>query len=225
MVKAQELLIMAGVGVSLGLAATAFDTTVSVPSAGQQSAQVSAPSLMSEQAQLEAEFHAKLDELRRLENEASSPAQQWAEGVLASGQPLTMREMAALSQIVNGPSEGAYGYPHYRGSNYAGGTSPVGAATGLQSGLPSRSVLDQPSASRAWLERHQRASTQAYGSATTDLINSTARNAGTIEVRTGQYYAPAGTGYVNPQNGTFYAPSGSNGVVDTRTGAFIPVVP
>jgi hypothetical protein len=224
MVKARELLIMASGGVSLGLAAVVLDTSVSVPSDGQQYSQPTTVSLVGEQAQLEAEFHAKLDELRRLETEASSPAQQWAEGVLASGQPLTMREMSTLSQIVNVSLGGVSGYPGYSGSNYASGAPSVAAVTGLQNGLPRRTVLDQPSASRAWLEREQRTSTQAYGPATVDFSDSTINNAGAIDVRSGQYYAPAGAGYVNPQNGTYYAPSGPNGVVDTRTGAFIPTV-
>lgn len=46
---------------------------------------------------------------------------------------------------------------------------------------------------------------------------------GAINVRTGQYMAPAGTsGYVDPRNGTFYASSGPDGVVNTRTGEYSP---
>ena len=48
-------------------------------------------------------------------------------------------------------------------------------------------------------------------------------NIGAIDIRSGQFMAPAGPGaYVDPRNGTFYAPAGPNGVVNTRTGEFIP---
>jgi hypothetical protein len=49
-------------------------------------------------------------------------------------------------------------------------------------------------------------------------------NSGAINIRSGQYMAPAGPGgYVDPRNGTFYAPSGPDGVVNTRTGEYSPV--
>jgi hypothetical protein len=49
-------------------------------------------------------------------------------------------------------------------------------------------------------------------------------NTGAINVRSGQYMAPAGPGgYVDPRNGTVYAPSGPDGVVNTRTGEYSPV--
>jgi hypothetical protein len=49
-------------------------------------------------------------------------------------------------------------------------------------------------------------------------------NVGAINIRSGQYMAPAGPdGYVDPRNGTFYAPSGPDGVVNTRTGEYSPV--
>lgn len=49
-------------------------------------------------------------------------------------------------------------------------------------------------------------------------------NIGAINVRSGQFMAPAGPdSYVDPRNGTFYAPSGPNGVVNTRTGEYSPV--
>lgn len=39
---------------------------------------------------------------------------------------------------------------------------------------------------------------------------------------TGELYVPSGAGYVGTQDGTYYAPAGPNGVIDTRTGQFIP---
>ena len=46
---------------------------------------------------------------------------------------------------------------------------------------------------------------------------------GAINPRTGEFYAPAGNGYVGTRDGTFFAPAGPNGVTNTRTGEFIPV--
>jgi hypothetical protein len=47
---------------------------------------------------------------------------------------------------------------------------------------------------------------------------------GAINIRSGQYMAPAGPGgYVDPRDGTVYAPSGPDGVVNTRTGEYSPV--
>ena len=48
-------------------------------------------------------------------------------------------------------------------------------------------------------------------------------NAGAINPYTGEFYAPAGDGYVGTKDGTFYAPAGPNGVTNTRTGQFVPV--
>lgn len=49
-------------------------------------------------------------------------------------------------------------------------------------------------------------------------------NIGAIDIRSGEYLAPAGPGaYVSTRDGILYAPAGPNGVVDTRTGEFIPV--
>ena len=43
-----------------------------------------------------------------------------------------------------------------------------------------------------------------------------------MDVSSGQYMSPAAGGYTDPRNGTFYAQSGPNGVVNTRTGEFLP---
>jgi TPR repeat protein len=54
-------------------------------------------------------------------------------------------------------------------------------------------------------------------------INDTSppQNNGAINIRSGQYMAPAGpNGYVDPRSGTFYAPSGPDGVSNTRTGEY-----
>jgi len=48
-------------------------------------------------------------------------------------------------------------------------------------------------------------------------------NTGAVNPVTGEYYAPAGRGYVGTRDGTYYAPAGTNGMIDTRTGQFIPV--
>ncbi|MDD2581900.1 MAG: hypothetical protein PHR66_07900 [Desulfuromonadaceae bacterium] len=48
-------------------------------------------------------------------------------------------------------------------------------------------------------------------------------NTGAINPYTGEFYAPAGDGYVSTRNGTYYAPAGPNGVVNTRTGEFSPL--
>jgi len=223
----REILLMAGVGVSLGLAATVLDATAFVPTDGPDQSQSDADLFAIEQAALEAEFYANLGELRRLENEAGSPAQQWAEGVLASGQPLTMREMTTLSQIVNGEPGQVNGYPGYSGSSYASeaASSQPRPIPAPQAGLSSRPIARSQSTSGARLGSSEQLSLD-HGPVGADQGGSSLHNnAGAIDVRTGQYYAPAGTGYVNTQNGTYYTPSGPNGVVDTRTGAFIPTAP
>lgn len=46
---------------------------------------------------------------------------------------------------------------------------------------------------------------------------------GAIDVNSGRYLAPAGSGYVDPRNGTYYIPSGPDGVIDSRTGEYAPV--
>lgn len=48
-------------------------------------------------------------------------------------------------------------------------------------------------------------------------------NTGATNPYTGEYYAPAGQGYVGTRDGTYYAPAGPNGVINTRSGTFIPV--
>jgi len=51
----------------------------------------------------------------------------------------------------------------------------------------------------------------------------TTTNVGAINPHTGEFYAPAGSGYVGTRDGTYYAPAGPNGVINTRSGDFIPV--
>lgn len=48
-------------------------------------------------------------------------------------------------------------------------------------------------------------------------------NSGAVNPFTGEFYAPAGNGYVSTRTGTFFAPAGPNGVIDTRTGRFVTV--
>jgi len=56
-----------------------------------------------------------------------------------------------------------------------------------------------------------------------DLSATKYNNAGAINTRTGEFLAPAGEGYVGTRDGRFYTPAGPNGVIDTRTGQFIPM--
>lgn len=48
------------------------------------------------------------------------------------------------------------------------------------------------------------------------------QNRGAINPRTGEFYAPAGDGYVSTRNGTYFTSAGPNGVINTRTGEFVP---
>lgn len=47
-------------------------------------------------------------------------------------------------------------------------------------------------------------------------------NQGAINPYTGEYYAPAGSGYVD-RRGTYYTPAGPNGVINTQTGEYSPM--
>jgi len=44
----------------------------------------------------------------------------------------------------------------------------------------------------------------------------------TVNPRTGEALAPISPGYVGTRDGTYYAPAGPSGVINTRTGEFIP---
>jgi hypothetical protein len=46
---------------------------------------------------------------------------------------------------------------------------------------------------------------------------------GAVNSVTGEYLAPSGEGYVGTRDGRYYAPAGPNGVIDTRTGKFVPM--
>lgn len=46
--------------------------------------------------------------------------------------------------------------------------------------------------------------------------------AGAFNPQSGEHYSSAGPGYVSDRDGTYYAPAGPNGVINTRTGTFIP---
>ncbi len=45
-----------------------------------------------------------------------------------------------------------------------------------------------------------------------------------INTGSGEFLAPSGSGYVGTQDGTFYTPAGQNGLINTGTGRFTPVV-
>ena len=47
-------------------------------------------------------------------------------------------------------------------------------------------------------------------------------NTGLTNPITGEHYTPSGPGYVGTRDGTYYAPAGPNGVINTKTGQFIP---
>ena len=51
----------------------------------------------------------------------------------------------------------------------------------------------------------------------------TATPAGGYNPWTGESLMKAGSGFVGTQDGTFYAPSGPSGIINTKTGEFIPV--
>ncbi len=46
---------------------------------------------------------------------------------------------------------------------------------------------------------------------------------GVVNPVTGEFYAPAGNGYVGTRDGTYYAPAGPNNVINTRTGQVAPL--
>ncbi len=48
-------------------------------------------------------------------------------------------------------------------------------------------------------------------------------NHGMTNPVTGEFLAPAGPGYVGTRDGRLYVPAGPSGIIDTRTGQFIPV--
>ncbi|AMK24907.1 tetratricopeptide repeat protein [Sphingobium sp. TKS] len=169
---------------------------------------------------------------------ALSPAQRAAERILASGEPLTIQELTNLSRIINGEqapdlASPVYGaLPDYAAQPDYGARSAYSAADAAnilpQIGAPI-GTGDVPSRARALLDEQHEAPAISEQSAAPLARNNrsaspaTAPNNGAVDVRTGRYYAPAGAGYVNTQNGTYYAPAGPNGVIDTRTGAFIPI--
>jgi hypothetical protein len=63
-----------------------------------------------------------------------------------------------------------------------------------------------------------------YGQSTIGIDDSALppQNTGAIDPSTGYYYSPSGSGYVSTRDGTYYVPAGPNGVINTRSGQFIP---
>jgi hypothetical protein len=47
-------------------------------------------------------------------------------------------------------------------------------------------------------------------------------NNGNIITTTGELLIPAGEGHIGTRDGTYYTPAGPNGIIDTRTGQFLP---
>lgn len=240
MLTTKDLLLVLGLGVPVGLVAAFSNVLGTVTYADQQTQR----SRESEQELLQAQA---IQAARREQLEGSSnptvqeSAQELAMNEIRSilSRPHTPHEAEMALQILNGrtplnlppsqpagPADRQAGYSDYGRPSYTGSATSTGMPISSQSGSSYRSGLDQPSASRAWLEQQEGIVKQRYGPAKPDLGgDSSVNNIGAINVRTGQYYAPAGAGYVNPQDGTYYAPAGPTGVVDTRTGAFIPKTP
>jgi len=150
---------------------------------------------------------------------AYTPTQRWALAVLESGQPLSVRQMAALSQIVNGISIPSM--PIYETSRRAG-SDRMGYTNNLEVSVPMPSSFNRPGT--LGTAKQQTMDDTDFSQYQAPATNSP--NLGAVNNRTGEYYAPVGLGaYVNVQDGTFYAPAGQHGVIDTRTGRYIPVNP
>jgi hypothetical protein len=102
-----------------------------------------------------------------------------------------------------------------------GDSSAPYASTGM--GLPDRRLSSDDSSSQQ-SRYNDPVQSSRIGDLTSQSVTSTSSNVGAINIGSGQYMAPAGSGgYVDPRNGTFYAPSGPDGVVNTRTGEYSPV--
>jgi hypothetical protein len=244
MLTTKEFWLVIGIGVPAGLFAVFSGIVETNPYAGEKSSRTHE----SEQQLLQAQMAQGVQQ-EQLERQTVPATEEMAliQARAILSRPHTLHQERLALQVLNGqPSayqpSGLSGSQDdnsgYDGPNYAGGAASTAMGTAPQSRSSSlyRSNLDQPSASSAWLARHQRASTQEHGSATADFdegtINSAGAvsvggvNTGAINVRTGRYYAPAGpSGYVNTQDGTYYSRSGPNGVVNTRTGEYLPTTP
>lgn len=96
-----------------------------------------------------------------------------------------------------------------------------GGSSSDSSGSDSSGSGSGPSASSSSTSSTSTSSSSVHAPPTAVTQN----NNGAINPVTGEYYAPAGQGYVGTRDGTYYAPAGPNGVIDTRTGKFIPKVP
>ena len=66
---------------------------------------------------------------------------------------------------------------------------------------------------------------RASGRVAPQFGNQNSPPAGAFNPQSGEHYSSAGPGYVSDRDGTYYAPAGPNGVINTRTGAFIPTHP
>lgn len=139
------------------------------------------------------------------------------------GGGLTIGEMLALRGAVTEPA--GDGRARMFGPSIGSRTGDEGALPNYVSPMPfedvrraSDEIADSTFASRAPSASFSSAVTAIPSSSTFSSSNSR----GLIDSNSGQYMAPAAGGYIDPRNGTFYAQSGPNGVVNTRTGEFIP---
>ena len=87
---------------------------------------------------------------------------------------------------------------------------------------PAREAREAQEAKEAKVARDKMLDWAINSSSARSRDDSDMINHGITDVRTGEFLAPAGNGYVSTRNGTFYTPAGSNGITNTRTGQFIP---
>lgn len=111
--------------------------------------------------------------------------------------------------VGNGRTATTDPYPSYSSGNAA---SSSGSGASHESESASRRRLEE------FANSSQRRDLQSGASRALDTTNAL----GAVNPSTGEFYAPAGQGYVSTRNGTYYTPAGPNGVIDTRTGQFIP---
>jgi hypothetical protein len=139
------------------------------------------------------------------------------------GGRISIAEMLALRGAII-PQSSSYGLAPVYAPPVSQGTS-AGLAQPYYEGSTSYQGVRGPSplaADSAFESRAPSAIPPAEAAASNSPIYSFPNSRGLIDTGSGQYMAPAAGGYTDPRNGTFYAQSGPNGVVDTRTGEFIP---
>lgn len=150
----------------------------------------------------------------------------WADTVLS--RPHTIREAQAVAGILSGLNYPPPGSPHMvLGENTFEAQRLSGSASALSTvrAEERNSFFGTPTTvgDAVFEGRRSGATLPSIETPSSSIaaVPSPSRH-GLIDVRSGQYMPPAAGGYTDPRNGTFYAQSGPNGVVNTRTGEFIP---